>query len=116
MADEKSYLAQLESGKVQSNDEAIEQAEAALRDMEYQQELEVKAWEAQEKVYVVVNNNIKVLNPEHEYQKLQEFWDAQKELHTISHERSKIAHDVQMRQLEKAVNARKEEIKVLKGE
>lgn len=116
MADEKSYLKQVESGKVKTDEEVIEQAEAALRDMEYQGELEERNWDAQEKLYQVVNNNIRVLNPEHEYQKVDEFWELQRELHTIAHERSKIQHDGTMRQIAKAISEREKQLKDLKGE
>lgn len=64
----------------------------------------------------IVVENIKPLEVNHEYQKVDEYWTLQKELTKIAINRSMREFDMRIAQTQKAVDAKKENLRQMKGE
>lgn len=116
MADEKSYLKQVDSGVVRSNPEAIKEALMALDDAKKQKELEIQNQELQKKLYKVVNENLRVLEPKSEFEKLDEYWILYKQIHANDFEKRFVEFDSKLRQLDKMIKVREERVAEMMGD
>jgi hypothetical protein len=116
MADQKSYLKQVDSGVVLSDAEAVEDTEGAIKSIEVQKQLEVENQDLQRKLFRLVNDNLRLLKPEFKYQELDEFWELQKQLHANDFKKREVEFDARLKQLDKIKVAREERLKELTGD
>ena len=114
MTDE--YLKQLESGNIKSTEEQIKEAQddydlhvETLEDLHKQVEHE-KA------IFDIVVKNPKPLELTAQYQEDEEYWTHQKEIMKIEFKRKINQYKMQIKQLEKVLKSKKEELDRMKGE
>lgn len=115
MADKKGYMKQVESGVV-SNPDVIVEANKALLDMRLQKQLELDNQLLQKRLFDVVSNNLRVLEPKSEFEKLDEYWDVYKQLHANDFAKKMVEFDARLGQLDKAIAAREERVRELTGD
>jgi hypothetical protein len=115
MADQKSYLKQVESGVVLSDDQAINETERAISSVDVQKQLELENQELQRELFKVVNSHLRIIKPEFEYQELDEFWDLQRRLHENDFRKREVEFEARLAQLDKIRAAREDRLKELTG-
>jgi hypothetical protein len=76
----------------------------------------IKERELQEKLNKIVMDNLKPLELTFEYQKVPEYWELQKEFTALAVKRKLIDYDMRIEQITKAIEAKENNIKDLKGE
>lgn len=116
MADEKSYLEQFDKGSIQTSEQALEEAEKALREINLAVKWEEKNWEIQENLFVIMQKGLEMLTPERKFQEDPKFWELHKELQALEHEKQGFQHEKKMENLMKAKKERQRVVDEMKGE
>ena len=112
----KDYLAQLESGIEKSKEERIKEVEANLDLHKKAREWALKEQELKNELSELIIENAKPLEPKHEYETVPRFWEINKELSRIKHQRELEGFNSQLAGLDKTIEMKEEELKRLKGE
>lgn len=115
MADEASYLKQVESGVILNNPDAVSDAQKALEDMQKQKQLELENQELQKKLFKIVNDNLRVLEPKNQYETVEEYWDIYKKVHANDFSKKMVEFEARLRQLDKVIKAREERVQEVTG-
>jgi len=116
MGDKERYEEQVESGIVKSHEERVAESEFDVARHEKLLSLSEREIKALKKDIELVTANPKKLNPDFEFQKLDDYWVTQNELRMINYEKQMIEKDAQLDGLKKVIGIKKEELERLKGE
>lgn len=110
------FLQKLEGRADITDAELIQKAEADLALHEDALKDTILERELQEKLNLIVMENLKPLELTHEYQKVDEYWTLQKEFTKLAVKRKLIDYDMRIEQIKKAIEQKAKHLKELKGE
>lgn len=114
MVEKESYLEQLKSGD--TNKDLLAKAEKDLERHEIILEIQVKENKLHKREYDIVSKAPKPIKLVQEYQELGDYWVLQDEYRAINRQRQVLEDEDSLLRIRKVVDAKREEVKRLKGD
>lgn len=109
------FLKQLEEGK-EGFKKQIEALEKSIEEHKTQRELMIKTFDLQQEVNGLAAAHPKVLEPTHEFQKLDRYWELETQLRELSMEMEAVAHSSKLRSIDSTIKAKEDELIRMKGD
>lgn len=117
MTDKQSkYLEQVDSGVVLDKSEEIKRQEDIVKMATESLDFLEQEFELVKEVQVIVRNGMKLLEPEHEYQTVDKYWELQKKLAEIGHMKDLNTKKIELEKTRSITNAEIEKLAKMKGE
>lgn len=113
--DKDKFLEQLESGKV-GTDSQVSELEKSIAQHELTLNLQLEKNLIEEEINKIAAAKPRIIEPSHEFQKEDRYWELESILRLKSFEINKLNFEMQLEHLYKTIDAKKKELARLKGD